>query len=950
MAPTLPDSQDNEAALSARLLAVVRALVVELTPERAHLDIHLDSDLDRDLGFDSLSRVELLFRLERDLNVQLPEQAYASAETPRDLVRAARASVASGADTQRAFAVTAVETEPLARADHPPASVTTLQGVLAWQAKHNGSRTHVLLYETDAETPSSLTYAELQQGAERIAVGLVAEGLQPGDAVSIMLPTGRQYLESFFGVLLAGAIPVPIYPPARPSQLEDHLKRHAKILANAEARLLITVPEGRSVGRLLSRQVAGLKAVVTPEELTEHTGTYHPVNAHQDDTAFLQYTSGSTGQPKGVILSHANLLANIRAMGEWVRADSSDVFVSWLPLYHDMGLIGAWLGALYYAMLSVLMPPNSFLARPWRWFQAVHAHRATITAAPNFAYELCLAKVPESRFEGLDLSSLRLAFNGAEPVSPRTVRLFRERFEKHGFEPEAFCPVYGLAESAVGLAFPPLGRGPLIDRVARETFERTGRAETVGDGDCGSEDALEFVACGQPLIGYEIRIVDDAGRELPERQAGHLEFKGPSATAGYRNNTEATAGLFHGDWLDSGDLAYTAGGDVYLTGRVKDLIIRAGRNIYPYELEEAVGDLDLVRKGCVAVFGSRVRDADVEQLVVVAETRTTDAETLARLRQQIEALSSDRLGVAPDDVVLAPPRTVLKTSSGKIRRSACKTLYEEGQIGRGPRAAWWQLARVWLVGQARSMRSVLRSTMDLAYVAWCYFAFGLMMPLAVISLTFQRDLRRRWRSLGCLARGLLRMCRVPVVVRGLDTARLERCVLVANHASYLDGLLMVALLPKPVSFIAKAELAGHPFAGWFLRRIGAEFVERFDASQGTADAARLSQKAREDQPLFFFPEGTFTRYPGLLGFHLGAFLTAAENDLAVVPITIRGSRSVLRSDDWFPRRGAVAVIVGEPISSQATGWDAALELRNTARAEILRHVGEQDLALERGLS
>ena len=248
------------------------------------------------------------------------------------------------------------------------------------------------------------------------------------------------------------------------------------------------------------------------------------------------------------------------------------------------------------------------------------------------------------------------------------------------------------------------------------------------------EEALEFVACGQPLIGYEIRIVDDAGRELPERQAGHLQFKGPSATAGYRNNPEATARLFDGDWLDSGDLAYVAGGDVYLTGRVKDLIIRAGRNIYPYELEEAVGDLDLVRKGCVAVFGSRAKDADLEQLVVVAETRSTDAAVQADLRRQIEALSADQLGVAPDDVVIAPPRTVLKTSSGKIRRAACRALYEEGRIGQGPRTARRQLARLWLAGQAQSFQRAGRRLGDLAYVAWCYLSFGLLFPTAVLVL------------------------------------------------------------------------------------------------------------------------------------------------------------------------------------------------------------------------
>jgi 1-acyl-sn-glycerol-3-phosphate acyltransferase len=254
------------------------------------------------------------------------------------------------------------------------------------------------------------------------------------------------------------------------------------------------------------------------------------------------------------------------------------------------------------------------------------------------------------------------------------------------------------------------------------------------------------------------------------------------------------------------------------------------------------------------------------------------------------------------------------------------------------------------VGQSRSIRNVLRSATDLSYVAWCYVAFGLTMPLAVLSLTFQRDLQRRWRSLGWLARSLLWLCGIPVVVRGLDNAGLDRCVLIANHASYLDGLLMVATLPEPVSFVVKAELEQHFFAGWFLRRIGAEFVERFDARQGTVDAAHLSQRAKRAEPLFFFPEGTFTRYPGLLAFHMGAFLTAADNGLSVIPITIRGSRSVLRSDDWFPRRAALALVVGEPITSRETGWEAALELRNKARAEILRHVGEQDLALGRGLA
>ncbi|HEY5647593.1 MAG TPA: AMP-binding protein [Pseudomonadales bacterium] len=936
----------SESELAARLLETVRALAVELEPERARLQVTLDTPLDRTLGFDSLSRVELLLRLERGLNVQLAEQAFNAAETPRDLLHAALAS----ASAAKPPATLDIQPLVLGATDAVPPEVDTLQGVLAWRAERHPDRTHVLLYEAGSEQPSPITYAGLQQAAQRLAAGLVAAGLEPGGAVAIMLPTSRAYLETFFGVLLAGGVPVPIYPPARPSQLEDHLRRHARILDNAAAAMLVTVAEARAVARLLRRQAPKLKSVLTPDELRSRGGEYVAPRVAADDTAFVQYTSGSTGQPKGVILSHANLIANIRAMGERVRAGPDDVFVSWLPLYHDMGLIGAWLGSLYFAMLSVLMPPTTFLTRPTRWLKAIDQHQATITAAPNFAWELCLTKIPDEAVEKLDLSSLRLAFNGAEPVSPSTLRRFQARFGRHGLDPAAIAPVYGLAEVAVGLTFPPLGRGPLIDRVQREPFERGGRAVPVAADD---EDVLEFVACGQPLRGYEVRIADDAGRELADREIGHLQFRGPSATRGYLANPEATAQLFRGDWLDSGDLAYVAGGDVYLTSRVKDVIIRAGRNLYPYELEEAAGSLDGVRKGCVAVFGSTDAAANAERLIVVAETRLTEPVRLADLKRRIEMLGSELLGVTPDDVVLVPPRTVLKTSSGKIRRAACRSLYERGRLGRGPRAGWWQVARVWLAGLLPQWRRARKSGADLAYAGYAYCCFGLMLPVALAALCLFAGSEGRWRALGGLARTLLRMCRVPVVINGVANLPADgACVVVANHASYLDGLLLMAALPRPVSFIAKAELREQAFPRWFLGRIGAEFVERFDVSQGTADARRLSARAAGGSPLLFFPEGTFTRSPGLLAFRMGAFLVAADNGLPVIPITLRGTRSVLRSDDWFPRRGAVAVVVGEALAAPSAGsnWDTAVALRAAARAEILRHVGEQDLALERGLA
>ena len=386
----------------------------------------------------------------------------------------------------------------------------------------------------------ALTYADLKRGGEAVARGLMAADLVPGESVALMLPTGRDYFEAFLGILLAGGVPVPIYPPGRPSQIEEHLRRHAQILSNARATMLLTVPEGRGVARLLRSSVETMRHVTTPTDLARSGGHGTMPRARPDHTALIQYTSGSTGDPKGVVLSHANVLANIRAMGQAAEVTPRDVFVSWLPLYHDMGLIGAWLGSMCLGMPVVIMSPLAFLARPARWLAAIDAYRGTITAAPNFAYELCLRKVIDTELQTLDLSTLRMALNGAEPVVAHTMERFAQRFARCGLRPEALAPVYGLAEAAVGLAFPPPGRGLLIDAVDAERLRRDGQAvPALPEG----LDALRIVASGQPLPGYEIRVVEDSGREQPDRTEGQIEFRGPSATAGYQRNSKATAAL-----------------------------------------------------------------------------------------------------------------------------------------------------------------------------------------------------------------------------------------------------------------------------------------------------------------------------------------------------------------------------------------------------------------------
>lgn len=924
-----------------RLLTTVGDLARELHPgRRTSGRVQLDADLDRDLGFDSMARVELMMRLERAFEVSLPEQVLASAETPRDLLRAVQA--ASPARRRRPPGGHGGPSGVRDVSERPEESATVTEA-LSWHVARHRDRTSIYLYE-DGDEPVPLTYGDLEAQGRRVAAGLQQRGLEPGQPVALMLPTGRDYLFSYLGIMMAGGVPVPIYPPVRAAQLEDHLKRQTGVLANARTPILITVPEARQVARLLRARVPELREVVTRSDLAGEEGEAALPSLRGGDTAFLQYTSGSTGAPKGVVLTHDDLLANIRIMGDAIQVSGTDRFVSWLPLYHDMGLIGAWLGTMYYGLPLVLMSPLAFLARPARWLWTIHEHGATLSAAPNFAYELCLAKLGDEDLEGLDLSRLRIAFNGAEPISPRTLEQFCDRFAPYGFRREAMTPVYGLAEAAVGLAFPPPGRGPRIDRVDREAFTSEGHARPAAEDD---ESALEFVACGHPLPGYEIRCVDETGREAPERRQGRIEFRGPSATSGYYRNPEATRELFRDGWLDTGDLGYMADGEIFITSRVKDLIIRAGRNIYPYEVEEAVGDLEGVRKGCVAVFGTPDEASGTERVVVVAETRETDEKAREELREAVYRAATDVLGLAPDDVVLAPPRTVLKTSSGKIRRGAVRELYENDDIGRAPRAVWWQVSRVALGALRPRWRSFRRRARALAYAAWVQAVFWLLFPVGWVGGVALPRFQWRWAVVHHVARWLFRLTATPLHVSGLGNLPREGpCVIIANHSSYLDGPALAAALRLPMSFVAKGELKEQFFAGNFLSRIHACFVERFDKARSVEDARSSKDVLRRNGRLMTFPEGTLVRAPGLLPFHMGPFLVAAETGAPVVPVVIRGTRSILRSGSWFPRRGAVSIRVLEPLTPDGDDWNSAVRLRDRARELMLEQVGEPDLGHE----
>jgi 1-acyl-sn-glycerol-3-phosphate acyltransferase len=923
------------------VLTIARDLAREIHPGRKAIErAGLDSLLDRDWGFDSLSRAELLLRVERAFATHLPEQLLGEAESLSDLVEALSRAKASSPVAQ----IPSRRTPAPEAAEPAPDSAATLTDVLDWHVREHGERVHVVVVEGDGRE-SPLSYRQVSERARAVALGLQQRGLQPGERVAVMLPTGEAFFAAFFGILYAGGVPCPIYPPARLSRIEEHLRRQAGILDNARAAMLIAPAEATAVGRLLRLQVESLRSLETVDELASVSNQGELRQAPQaNDMALVQYTSGSTGDPNGVVLTHANVLANIRAMGEAMEAGSGDVFVSWLPLYHDMGLIGAWLGSLYFAAPVVVMSPLTFLVRPETWLWAMHRHRATLSAAPNFAFELCLRKIEDSMISGLDLSSVRMVANGAEAVVPDTLHRFTERFGRYGFRAEAMAPVYGLAENTVGLAFPPLGRRPVIDRIERKELARHGRAKQTN---ADVPDAVKMVACGRPLPRHQIRIVDANG-EVGERREGHLQFCGPSATSGYLDSPEKTRELFDGPWLKSGDLAYAAGGDIFITGRSKDIVIRAGRHIYPEEIETAVGNLEDIRKGCVAVFGSTDARAGTERLVVVAETRLTEAGALAALRQRVAETAGRLLEAPPDEILLVPPGSVAKTSSGKLRRAATRELFRDGRLGARPRSATHQIIRLALAGLTARSSHAARTGVALAYGAWWWLVLVIGSAILWPAIVLTPGLVRRWSIVRHTARWVLRLMAIRVEVTGSwpewGPGPEATGIVAINHCSYFDSLVLAAVVPGQPVFIAKRELDGQLVAGPFLRALGTLFVERDDLEGGLDDMRKALAAARTGQTLYFFPEGTFTRAYGLRPFRLGAFVIAVDRQVGVVPVTLRGTRSVLREGEWLPRRGDVSVHIGEVSRPDGDDFAAAVRLRDRVRSAMLAHANEPDLA------
>jgi len=552
--------------------------------------------------------------------------------------------------------------------------------------------------------------------------------------------------------------------------------------------------------------------------------------------------------------------------------------------------------------------------------------------------------------------------NYAEPVNPETLERFATRFARYGFRREAQLPVYGLAEAALAVTVPPLNRGPLVDRVEREALTTHGSA--VPSQNSASASVISFVSSGRPLPGHEVRIVDERGIEVPDRTEGFLWFRGPSATSGYYKNPAATeklfpAGAMNGEneftWVNSGDRAYRADAEIYVTGRVKDIIIKGGRNLYPHEVEELAARVDGLRKGCIVAFGLADEGSGTEKLVVVAEVRERDARQHPAIAAAVTEQVSQGLGLPPDRVELLPLGSIPKTSSGKLRREETKQLFVKGELCATKRPAWMQIARLSTGSVMRSFGGIMAGgfarALEVLYGVYfgVVFALWIVPTFTIVSLT--RNQRAAGRFTLAALKVLFGLINCPVRVIGKEHMGGPGAkIFAANHASYFDVLPLIVGLGVSYRFVAKMEVRSMPFIGTFLRRMGHLTFNRTDATSRLRQAEQMEEILRRGESVFVFPEGTFTPEDGIRPFQLGAFKAAVSAGVPVIPVSLSGTRKFLRDGTYLPRPTSITITLSPPIyphqaraaaqEGEASDWHELIHLRDATRTAIARHVPE----------
>ncbi len=851
-------------ALETQIVGIVRELLVEQGKERAANSITTKSSFQHDLGLSSLDLVELVVRCETRLDIEVPEEIAEQADTPAGWAKA----IEQGSEqntAQSAYRIAPPSHDPVAL----PVNAHTLVDVLRWHAAAAHGRVHIhLIHEGDGR---AITCDQLLSSASQAGRGLVSLGLVRNDPVAILLPTGADFFDAFFGVMLAGGIPVPIYPPVDPARLTEYVDKQMHILGNAGIRFLISFDQARPIARLLRINLPSLIDVTTVEELHvlgSRTSARFP---EPSPIAMVQYTSGTTESPRGATLSHAALLANVRAIGQAVQVRPGDAVVSWLPVASDLGLVGCWLFALYHATPLTLLSPQEFMERPESWLWAIHDSRATLSAAPNFAYETAARKIPAWALEGIDLSCWRVAINAGEAVMKETVERFSQRYAPFGFRRQAMMPAYGLAENSVGLCLPPAGREPV---------ERDG-----------------IYSVGAALPGHEVRVIDEFGRLCRDGESGRLQFRGASQMRAYWDNDAAKAAVSKSGWIETGDVAFQADGEIYWVGRSKDVIVRNGRQFPVEPVEAAAERIAGIELRGVAVVGTIEQTAGTEKLVVLAEC-TAEANERARVLQAVREVVRSVTGEDPDAIRLIPPGTLPRTANRKIRRNEARRLAACGEIGNEPPAASRQMAGLWLAntvnlvrrGTAKSFRRLNESARESA----ARLVGGLMASTGAPSAV-QPAVRTALTIMGKRPTPEGTQMRGPVVI-------------ISQRSNPMDAFSVVSLVENQVTLAGPETLIGLPaWAAGILRPLVVHTREEMEAA------------LQAGRTLVVFPDSPLGTTVPRLRYHLRPLEAAVNMGAPIVPLGMQ----IIRNRLFFR--------VAEKI--QTAGQDSR-ELRRRVRAAL----------------
>jgi len=521
------------------------------------------------------------------------------------------------------------------------------------------------------------SYQELADITARYAAAMLRRGLRHGDRVVLALPDNAEFVFAFLGAMHAGLVPVPIYPPQGLGKLSFYLSHSQHIVRTSGASMLITSPQVKTIlGSLIG---GNLRSIRTVETLGIDDIKAPPANLNSDDIAFLQFTSGSTSQPKAVVLTYGSLNANAKCIRDRLAIGPDDMGCAWLPLYHDMGLIGFVLAPIVNYRSSVLMPPMMFLKRPLEWLRQMSRFRANVSFAPNFAYGLCASRVRERDLEQLDLSNWRVAGCGAEPIQRATLESFSEKFASVGFRQNAFVYAYGLAENTLAVSFTAVGSRPHAEQVDVKALTEKKFARPVDEAENVSTTTV--VSCGRPFADHEIKVLDDDGNVCAPRQVGEIVIRGPSMMKGYYNNAEMTNATIKKGWLHTGDLGFFLDGELFVCGRIKDLIIVSGRNYHPSDIEWVVSDVPGVRRGRVVAFGlqTEMTSDKTEQVIACVESKGNESRR-ELLTEAIKARVLEVLGLKITDVVYLERGSLPRTSSGKLQRNKTRDMYLKGQL------------------------------------------------------------------------------------------------------------------------------------------------------------------------------------------------------------------------------------------------------------------------------